>query len=198
MNRLLFASNNRHKADEIRAILGNAFEIMTLREAGIEINIPEPHETLHENAREKSMVIFRMTELDCFSEDSGLEVPILDGEPGVRSARYAGEHASDSDNIEKLLSVMNGHTERSARFRTVISLIWKGEEFVFEGECRGNIQLERSGNNGFGYDPVFVPAGEKRSFGEMTMEEKKQWSHRRKAIDKMVAFLLTQTDSGTG
>jgi XTP/dITP diphosphohydrolase len=194
MNRLLFASNNRHKADEIRAILGDAFEIVTLREAGIEIDIPEPHNTLHENAREKAMVIFSMTGSDCFSEDSGLEVTMLHGAPGVRSARYAGEQASDSENIEKLLRVMNGCTERAARFRTVISLIWKGEEFFFEGECIGSIQLERSGSNGFGYDPVFVPEGENRSFGEMTLEEKKQWSHRRKAMDKMVAFLLTQTD----
>lgn len=197
MNKLLFASNNRHKADEIRAILGDAFEIITLREAGIEIAIPEPHDTLHENAREKSTVIFSMTGLDCFSEDSGLEVAVLHGEPGVRSARYAGEHAGDSDNIEKLLSVMNGCNERSARFRTVISLVWKGKEVVFEGECVGSIQHARSGSNGFGYDPVFVPEGEKRSFGEMTMEEKKLWSHRRKAIEKMVAFLRTQTESET-
>lgn len=195
MNTLLFASNNQHKADEIRAILGDGFNIITLREAGIDIDIPEPHDTLFENASEKSMTIFRMTGQDCFAEDSGLEVDALNGAPGVKSARYAGELANDENNMDKLLENMRGIAERKARFRTFISLIWKGDEYFFEGECTGNIQLERSGSKGFGYDPVFVPQGQNISFGEMTMEEKKQWSHRKKAMDKMVAFLLTKTGS---
>lgn len=189
MNTLLFASNNQHKADEIRAVLGSAFQIITLREAGIEIDIPEPHNTLAENAREKSMTIFNLTGKNCFAEDSGLEVAALNGAPGVKSARYAGDKANDDANINKVLKELENASARQARFRTVISLILKGKEFVFEGDCSGSILLERTGDRGFGYDPIFVPEGEQRSFGEMMMEEKKQWSHRSKAVDKMVAFL---------
>jgi XTP/dITP diphosphohydrolase len=195
MKTLLFASNNQHKANEIMAILGDGFSIMTLREAGIDIDIPEPHDTLQDNAREKALTIFRMTGKNCFAEDSGLEVEALNGAPGVKSARYAGTKANDNDNIDKLLADLKGFaetTERKARFRTVISLILEGKEYFFEGDCDGRILPERSGKEGFGYDPIFVPEGEKRSFGEMGMEEKKRWSHRRKAMDKMVAFLLSQ------
>ena len=189
MQTLIFATNNQHKVAEIRAVLGNRFHIITLQEAGIDIDIPEPHDTLEANAQEKSQTIHRLTGQDCFSEDTGLEVPALNGEPGVKSARYAGDVRSFDANIDKLLGKLKGKTDRSARFRTVISLILGGEEYRFEGVCPGRIIDERKGNEGFGYDPVFVPEGSDRTFAEMSMEEKNKFSHRKKAMEKMIAFL---------
>jgi XTP/dITP diphosphohydrolase len=186
---LIFATNNQHKADEINSILGNEFEIITLKQAGIDIDIPEPHETLEENASEKSGVIHNMTGKDCFSEDTGLEVVALNGEPGVKSARYAGESKSFEDNIDKLLLNLRDKTNKAAQFRTVISLRLKGKEYKFEGICKGSIIAERKGVNGFGYDPVFVPEGSDKAFGEMTIEEKNKFSHRKKAVEKLVEFL---------
>ena len=189
MRTLIFATNNQHKVAEIRAVLGNRFHIITLQEAGIDIDIPEPHDTLEANAQEKSQTIHRLTGQDCFSEDTGLEVPALNGEPGVKSARYAGDVRSFDANIDTLLGKLKGKTDRSARFRTVISLILGGEEYRFEGVCPGRIIDERKGNEGFGYDPVFVPEGSDRTFAEMSMEEKNKFSHRKKAMEKMIAFL---------
>ena len=189
MRKIIFASNNKHKAEEIRAVLGGQFDIITLKEAGITIDIPEPHETLTENAREKSMVIHRLTGMDCFSEDTGLEVDALNGSPGVKSARYAGEQANADDNLQKLLFEMKGITNRAARFRTVISLILDGQEHVFEGNCEGSIAATASGTTGFGYDPVFVPAQHDKTFAELGIEVKSSISHRKKAIEKMTAFL---------
>lgn len=191
MRKIIFASNNKHKAEEIRAMLGADFDIITLKEAGIEIDIPEPHDTLTENAREKSTVIHRLTGLDCFSEDTGLEVEALDGAPGVRSARYAGEQATADDNIRKLLAEMNGISNRKARFSTVISLILDGQEHVFEGNCEGSITTTASGTTGFGYDPIFIPAHHDNTFAELGIEVKSAISHRKKAIEKMTAFLNT-------
>lgn len=187
--KLVFATNNQHKADEIRAVLDSNFEILTLREAGIDIDIPEPHNTLEANATEKATVIHKMTGLNCFSEDTGLEVDALNGEPGVRSARYAGESRSFDDNIDKLLRNLEGHDNRSARFRTCISLIIDGKENRFEGICEGTIITSRRGSNGFGYDPIFIPSGSTRTFAEMDMSEKVKYSHRSKATSKLVAFL---------
>jgi XTP/dITP diphosphohydrolase len=189
MRKIIFASNNKHKADEIRAVLGSQFDIITLKEAGIEIDIPEPHETLQENAREKSMVIHRLTGMDCFSEDTGLEVDALNGAPGVRSARYAGEHANADDNLQKLLAAMKGIDNRTARFRTVVSLVLNGQEYIFEGECEGDITDQASGTAGFGYDPVFRPAQYDQTFAELGIEVKSAISHRKKAIEKMTVFL---------
>lgn len=185
----IFATNNQHKADEIRYVLGNRFEIKTLKEAGIDIEIPEPHLTLEENAREKSTVIHRLTGSNCFSEDTGLEVFALNGEPGVKSARYAGEEANFKNNINKLLKNMQGITQRNAQFRTVISLLLDEREFLFEGICEGRIIEAEKGQNGFGYDPVFIPAGAEKTFAEMSMEEKTVFSHRKKATEKFVEFL---------
>lgn len=190
MRKLIFASNNPNKAEEIRTILGDRFQIITLKEAGIVADIPEPHETFLENALEKSRYIYKNTGLDCFSEDSGLEVEALKGAPGVKSARYAGEKATDRENIEKLLTNMKGVTHRAAQFKTVISLICDGKEYFFEGECKGNILGTPTGNNGFGYDPIFVPTGYAKSFAEMSLEEKASISHRKKAVKKMADFLL--------
>jgi XTP/dITP diphosphohydrolase len=186
---LIFATNNQHKVDELRAIIGNQYNIITLKEAGIDIDIPEPHDTLEANASEKSKVIYDLTKTNCFSEDTGLEVYALNGEPGVKSARYAGEHRSFDANIDKLLSNLAGKADRSARFRAVISLLIDGKETLFEGICEGKISGEKHGNKGFGYDPVFIPAGSERSFAEMSMEEKTKYSHRARAVEKLVAFL---------
>lgn len=187
--KLVFATNNENKIKEIRSMLGDAFEIITLQEAGIDIDIPEPHDTLEENAREKSVTIHNMTHQNCFSEDTGLEVFALNGAPGVLSARYAGEQKSAEDNIEKMLHEMNGKSDRRAHFRTVISLILDNKEYQFEGICPGTILTERRGGKGFGYDPIFVPDGSALAFAEMDMAGKNVFSHRAKAFQKLIAFL---------
>jgi len=189
---LIFATNNAHKVEEIQAAIGDKIQVVSLKEAGIDIDIPEPHDTLAANATEKSRTIQSLTGGNCFSEDTGLEVDALNGEPGVKSARYAGEDKAFDKNIDKLLTKLGNTDQRTARFRTVISLLWKGQEFLFEGICEGAIIHERKGKQGFGYDPVFVPAGSTRTFAEMTMEEKGAFSHRKKAADKLVSFLQQQ------
>ncbi len=189
MNKLIFATNNQHKVDEIQAVLGNLFDVSTLKDAGIDIDIPEPHDTLEANATEKSTTIYTLTGQNCFSEDTGLEVLSLNGEPGVKSARYAGEDRSFDANIDKLIEKLQKKQNRQARFRTVISLILNGKEVQFEGICEGAILKERKGENGFGYDPVFVPTGSEKTFAAMTMEEKNKFSHRKKAMTKMIKFL---------
>ncbi|THU39795.1 RdgB/HAM1 family non-canonical purine NTP pyrophosphatase [Niastella caeni] len=190
--KLIFATNNQHKVEEIQAAIGNDLEIISLKQAGIDIDIPEPHDTLEANASEKSRTIHQLTGQHCFSEDTGLEVEALNGEPGVKSARYAGEDKTFDKNIDKLLTRLGNGENRKARFRTVISLIWQGKEWLFEGICEGTIAKERHGAGGFGYDPVFMPAGSNRSFAEMTMAEKNALSHRKKAADKLVLFLQQQ------
>ncbi len=191
--KLIFASNNQHKVDEIRSLLPGEFEIITLKEAGIEIDIPEPYDSLEENASGKSRTIYEMTGSNCFSEDTGLEVKALDGEPGVKSARYAGDSRAFDANIEKLLVNLAAKQDRSARFRAVISLLIDGRETLFEGICEGRIIEEKRGEQGFGYDPVFIPAGSVKSFGEMSMDEKTRYSHRARATEKLVAFLSFRT-----
>ena len=189
MTTLIFATNNQHKIDELQAAVGHQLKLVTLRQAGIVIDIPEPFDTLRENAAEKSRVIHSLTGKDCFSEDTGLEVDALGGAPGVHSARYAGQGKSSEDNIIKLLLALTGCTHRSARFRTVISLLLSGQAYFFEGICEGNILEEKRGGTGFGYDPVFVPAGSDKSFAEMGMDEKNKFSHRKKAADQLIHFL---------
>jgi XTP/dITP diphosphohydrolase len=187
--KIVFATNNQHKVDEIRSALPKKFSIISLREAEINIDVPEPHESLQDNASEKARTIFNLTQTNCFSEDTGLEVYSLNHEPGVHSARYAGEEKSFDKNIDKLLSKLKGSPDRKAKFRTVICLILNSKEFFFEGVCEGEIISEKRGNQGFGYDSIFVPAGSGKTFAEMTMEEKNRYSHRRKATDKLVTFL---------
>ena len=192
---MIFATNNEHKVDEIRSVIGNSsIEIVTLKEAGIDIDIPEPFNTLEENASNKSRIIYEMKRINpiitgCFSEDTGLEVEALNGEPGVRSARYAGEEKSFDKNIGKLLEKLEGTTNRKARFRTVISLIIDTKENLFEGICEGTIGYGKKGKGGFGYDPIFVPDGSIHTFAEMKIEEKNQFSHRKKATDKLITYL---------
>ena len=192
MQSLIFATNNQHKVDEVKSVLNGIFEVVTLKDAGINIDIPEPFDTLEENALQKSGTIHRLTNKNCFSEDTGLEVFALNGAPGVKSARYAGEQASFSDNVQKLLTDLEGIQHREARFRTVISLILNNREYQFEGICIGKITTEASGEKGFGYDPVFIPDGDNRCFADMTMEEKNQYSHRQKAMTQLISFLKSQ------
>jgi XTP/dITP diphosphohydrolase len=198
--KLIFATNNQHKVDEMRSAVGDEISIVSLKEAGIDIDIPEPHDDLEKNASEKSKTIWQLMKTNpavagCFSEDTGLEAEALNGEPGVKSARYAGEGKSFEKNIEKLLHNMEGISNRRARFRTVISLILEDREYFFEGICPGAIVSSPKGQQGFGYDPVFLPDGAIHTFAEMSLEEKNKFSHRKKAADKLVTFLkqLKQT-----
>jgi len=192
MDKLIFATNNKNKVTEIRNVLGNLFDIITLEEAGILIDIPEPHDTLEANATEKSSTIYKLTNKNCFSEDTGLEVVALNGEPGVKSARYAGDDRAFDANIKKLLANLQGIENRKAQFRTVISLILNEKEYQFEGICEGEIIKEERGTNGFGYDPVFIPAGSNKTFAEMDMNEKNKFSHRKKAMNKLIEFLTSK------
>ena len=191
-NTLIFATNNQHKVEEIHSIIGDRFHIITLKEAGIDIDIPEPHDTIEANASEKSQVIYQLTTQNCFADDTGLEVEALNGEPGVKSARYAGDDRDFDANVEKLLNNLKETNKRNARFKTVVSLMWNGREYLFEGIVQGKIIYERKGKNGFGYDPVFVPEGSDKTFAEMELHEKNSFSHRRKAMDKLTAFLKQQ------
>lgn len=186
---LVFATNNQNKVIEIRSILKDPFHIITLKEAGIDIDIPEPHETLEANASEKSNTIHQITNKNCFSEDTGLEVNSINGEPGVKSARYAGEGRNFEDNINLLLKNLEDKTDRSAQFRTVVSLIWDNQEYLFTGICKGTIIKVQKGIEGFGYDPIFVPEGSTLTFAEMGMEEKNKFSHRKKAVAQLIEFL---------
>ena len=195
MEKLIFATNNKNKVTEIRNVLGNLFDIITLEEAGILIDIPEPHDTLEANATEKSSTIYKLTQKNCFSEDTGLEVKVLNGEPGVKSARYAGEDRAFDANIKKLLLNLEGIENRKAHFRTVISLILNEKEYQFEGICEGEIIKQQRGTNGFGYDPVFIPEGSTKTFAEMDMNEKNQFSHRKKAMNKLIEFLTAKEDN---
>jgi XTP/dITP diphosphohydrolase len=189
MHTLIFATNNAHKIEEIQRVVGSHFNIQSLQDAGINIDIPEPHDTLTENALEKANTIFQLTGKHCFSEDTGLEVAALNGAPGVKSARYAGEPANDQANIQKLLHELSGQTNRQAQFRTVIALIIHHQVHYFEGICKGQITHTPQGQQGFGYDPVFIPDGADRCFAFMSIEEKNQYSHRRQATDKLILFL---------
>lgn len=190
MEKLIFATNNAKKVEEVRKVLGNVFEVISLQEAGIDIDIPEPFDTLEANAAEKSRVIHSLTGKNCFSEDTGLFVDALGGEPGVRSARYAGETKTSQDNIDKLLKNLEQTEQPKARFRTIISLVLDEKEYQFEGICTGQIIKEQRGCNGFGYDPVFIPDGSLKTFAEMELDEKSRYSHRKKAMDKLIDFLV--------
>ncbi|OLY91976.1 non-canonical purine NTP pyrophosphatase, RdgB/HAM1 family [Cnuella takakiae] len=189
---MIFATNNTNKVKEVQSLLPAVLQVQTLKEAGIDIDIPEPHDTLEANALEKARVIHQMTGQDCFSEDTGLEVAALNGEPGVRSARYAGEVKSDAANMALLLHKLEGSENRKARFRTVVALILNGQEHLFEGICEGRIIAAPKGSEGFGYDPIFVPDGSESSFAEMGMDEKNKFSHRKKAVAQLVTFLNQQ------
>ena len=192
MYTLIFATNNANKVQEIQSLVGADFEIIALKEAGITIDIPEPHDTFQDNAAEKARTIFNITKQHCFSEDTGLEIEVLNGAPGVKSARYAGEHRDFQANIDKVLLDLGHLKNRNAQFRTVICLIWDNTEYFFEGICKGHIATEMHGTNGFGYDPIFIPEGSNKSFAEMTMQEKNFFSHRQKAVNQLFEFLRSK------
>ena len=186
---LIFATNNLHKISEVAATLPKCYTIKTLNECGIHEDIPETQPTIEGNASQKSHYIYDRTHADCFADDTGLEVVALNGEPGVRSARYAGDQHDFDENNRLLLKNMEGKTDRRARFRTVISLILNGEEHQFEGIVEGRIIDHEVGTGGFGYDPMFIPDGYDRTFAEMTAEEKNAISHRGRAVKKLAAYL---------
>ncbi len=189
--KLVFATNNAHKLDEVRRMLGDRVEVMSLEDIGCHADIPETADTLEGNARQKAEYIYRNYGTDCFADDTGLEVEALDGAPGVRSARYAGGNGHDSEaNMKKLLAEMHDKSNRKARFRTVICLIEKGEEHLFEGIVEGKIIEKKRGCSGFGYDPVFVPDGYGETFAEMGSEEKNRISHRAHAVCRLCEYLL--------
>ncbi|MBA2746833.1 MAG: RdgB/HAM1 family non-canonical purine NTP pyrophosphatase [Flavisolibacter sp.] len=187
--KLIIASNNQHKVEEIRSVLPATLKLLSLKEAGIEIEIPEPYDTLQENAAEKARTIYALTGENCFGEDTGLEIYALQNEPGVKSARYAQNEPEFRNNIEKLLFKLKDETNRSGRFRTVICLIVEGKEHFFEGICEGMILYQPKGEKGFGYDPIFQPDGASICFAEMDMEEKNLYSHRARAMGALVTFL---------
>jgi XTP/dITP diphosphohydrolase len=187
--KLIFATNNQNKIAEIKAALTKGLEIITLKDAGVDIEIDEPFNTLEENAIEKATVIFGITKQNCFSEDTGLEVIALNGKPGVKSARYAGVKADNKKNIALLLKNMEGIDERNAQFKTVICLLLNNREYLFTGICKGKINSKETGSMGFGYDAVFTPDGADKSFAEMSMDEKSKYSHRKKALQKLIKFL---------
>ncbi len=189
MYTLVFATNNQHKVEEIQSLVGNDFHIIALKEAGIDIDIPEPHDNLKDNAAEKARTIHSLTKQNCFSEDTGLEIDFLKGAPGVKSARYAGDDRNFQANIDKVLAELILTENRTAQFRTVICLIWENKEYYFEGVCKGAITKQMHGAKGFGYDPIFIPETANKSFAEMNMQEKNNYSHRQKAVTQLFSFL---------
>ena len=189
MRKLIFATNNAHKLGEVQALLGDAFTLVTLRECGITEDIPETADTLEGNALQKARYVYEKTGLDCFADDTGLEVDALGGAPGVHSARYATDGHDFAANNRLLLKNLEGITDRTARFRTVIALILDGVEYTFEGRVEGTITTAESGSEGFGYDPLFVPSGEIITFAQMSAEAKNAISQRGRAVAKLVNFL---------
>jgi XTP/dITP diphosphohydrolase len=186
---LVFATNNKHKLEEIQAIVGEHFKLLSLQDIGCNEEIPEEQDTLEGNASQKAFFIFNKYGYNCFADDTGLEIEALNGEPGVFSARYAGESKNPEANIDKVLGQLVKIKNRKARFRTVISLVINGTETQFEGIVDGEILKERQGKSGFGYDPVFLPNGFLESFAEMSLQDKNQISHRGRAVVKLAEFL---------
>lgn len=190
MKKIVFATNNAHKLEEVRAILAGKVEILSLNDIGCHDEIPETADTLEENAAMKSRFIYEKYGFDCFADDTGLEVTALNMQPGVFSARYAGEPSNSERNMQKLLQELQGESNREARFRTIIALIFQGEYTYFEGIVEGEILLEKCGAAGFGYDPIFKPKGYNESFAEISADEKNKISHRGKAVRKFALHFM--------
>lgn len=188
-SKIIFATNNPSKVEEINSRVHGILQIISLAGAGIHEEIPEPFDTLKENASIKSQTIYKKYRQNCFSEDTGLFVEALHGAPGVHSARYAGTPSNNNANIQKLLENLRGEENREAYFQTIISLILNGEEYFFEGVCKGEIITSRKGEKGFGYDSIFIPTGSDKTFAEMDLKEKNTYSHRRIATDRLITFL---------
>ena len=190
--KLLFATQNQHKRDEVQALVGHQFNILSLHDFHFTAELPETHETLEENALEKALFVHQQFSIDCFSEDTGLEIDGLGGAPGVYSARYAGDGKKPQDNVAKVLKELEDNDNRKARFRTVICLFYHNESQFFEGIINGTIAKKPAGEKGFGYDPIFIPEGTALTFAQMNASEKNGISHRRMAIDKMIVWLSQQ------
>jgi XTP/dITP diphosphohydrolase len=188
---LVFASNNQHKVEEVQVLIGTKINLKSLNEIGCHDEIPETGDTFIENASQKSRFVYERYHLNCFADDSGLEIDALNGEPGVHSAHYSGSR-DFQENMSLVLARLEGKTDRKARFKTVISLILEGKEHLFEGIIEGEISLKQSGKRGFGYDPIFIPEGYEISFAEMSAEEKNKISHRARAMEKLIQFLNSQ------
>mgnify|MGYP000904683212 FL=1 len=191
MTKLIFATHNKNKLKEVRSLIPNTIELLNLDDINLLEEIEETATTIEGNALLKAQTIYKQTGINCFADDSGLLVDALDGAPGVFSARYAGEHKSDSDNLEKLLKELSNKDNRNAHFKTVMALIIDGKEYVFEGIINGTITTEKSGSNGFGYDPIFLPDGYTETFAEMNSEIKNVISHRAKAMKKLIEFVTS-------
>ena len=189
MMKLVFATNNHHKINELQAILGRGFELLSLEDIGCHEEIPEEQPTLEGNAGQKAFFIYEKYGYPCFADDTGLEIDTLNGEPGVCSARYAGEARDSQANMDKVLKKLENIKDRRARFRTVISQVMNGQEKQFEGIVEGEIITEKRGNTGFGYDPIFLPRGFQKTFAEMSLDEKNQISHRARAVQKLMDYL---------
>lgn len=189
--KLVFATHNQNKAKEIQSLLDERFEILTLTEINCNDEIPETAETLEGNSLLKAQFVSENFKVNCFADDTGLEIDALDSKPGVYSARYAGEEKSAEANMNRVLSELENSTNRNAQFRTVITLILENKTFTFEGIVKGEIIREKRGTDGFGYDPIFVPDGQNKTFAEMTMAEKNLQSHRARAFQKMIEFLTS-------
>lgn len=190
MRELVFATNNKHKLEEISHIVGAKFKIIGLKDINCFEDIPETADTIEQNASQKSFYIYNRYGYNCFADDTGLEIDALNGRPGVYSARYAGEGKNFDDNMNKVLFELSGIANRKAMFRTVISLVINGKEFLFEGSVSGVITSVKSGNNGFGYDPIFKPDGFTKTYAEMTIDDKNRFSHRALAVKKLMDFLI--------
>lgn len=189
MKQIVFATNNKNKLREIREIMKDLYEVLSLDDIGCHEEIVEDADTIEGNAKIKADFVTDNYHVDCFADDTGLEVEALDGAPGVYSARYAGEHCSYQDNVNKMLNAMKGKTNRKAAFRTCIALNLDGKSYTFEGRCDGQIVESQRGTDGFGYDPIFMPDGFNETFAEMSHEEKNAISHRGRATEKLIAFL---------
>lgn len=185
---LVFATNNAHKLEEVQQMVGDKFVLKSLADIGCDDDIPETGVTFQENAQQKTDYLFQKYQVDCFGDDSGLEIDALNGEPGVYSARYSGSRDMEK-NIDLVLEKLQGQENRRARFKTVISLFLDGEQHFFEGTVEGRIIASRTGTEGFGYDPIFIPEGYDQTFAEMSLEEKNKISHRSQAVAKLVGFL---------
>jgi XTP/dITP diphosphohydrolase len=186
---LVFATNNRHKLEEVSAKINGKIQLLTLKDIGCYEDIEETGLTFEENASIKSRYVYDHYQLNCFGDDSGLIIDALNGEPGIYSARYAGGHGDHPANIKKVLENLKGIENRKARFKSVISLIWNGDEHFFEGIVEGTISQQPTGIEGFGYDPIFQPDGYDITFGEMSLEKKNKFSHRALAVEKLIKFL---------
>lgn len=190
--KLVFATNNAYKLEEIRTALPPTFEIAGLKEIGITEEISETASTLEGNAIQKARYIYNKLSTSCFADDTGLEVEVLDNRPGVLSARYAGNECNSEKNINKVLAEMAGEKNRKAKFRTIIAFIHEKQIYCFEGQIQGEISTEKRGEEGFGYDPIFIPQGYNKTFAQMSLFEKNKISHRSKALEKFISFIHSE------